>query len=175
METKELQAVVNPIYTTSKRTVLMLRGGGDPDAEKLAPYLDLSEILNNSRLTPPPEVKRCYRVSQKARYGINNDAALRSGKPVIVDLPCGYSPRGFRVTDAGKRYFGFDLPIVIDEMKEASKKAMTEQQWAASTFAAVDATNYVSGSRRGDRGNLRGCQPDVLCVLCRFACSADDV
>lgn len=153
----------------------MLRGGGDPDAEKLAPYLDLSEILNNSRLTPPPEVKRCYRVSQEARYGINNEAALRSGKPVIVDLPCGYSPRGFRVTDAGKRYFGFDLPIVIDEMKEASKKAMTEQQWAASTFAAVDATNYVSGSRRGDRGNLRGCQPDALCVLCRFACSADDV
>ena len=39
METKELQAVVNPIYTTAKRTVLMLRGGGDPDAEKLAPYL----------------------------------------------------------------------------------------------------------------------------------------
>jgi len=42
------------------------QGRGDPDAEKLAPYLDLSEILNNSRLTPPPEVKRCYRVSQEA-------------------------------------------------------------------------------------------------------------
>ena len=32
MGTKELQAVVNPIYTTAKGTVLMLKGGGDPDA-----------------------------------------------------------------------------------------------------------------------------------------------
>ena len=47
MEAKELQAIVNPIYTTAKGTVLMLKGGGDPDAGKLAPYLDLSEILNN--------------------------------------------------------------------------------------------------------------------------------
>ncbi len=48
METKELQAIVNPIYTTAKGTVLMLKGGGDPDAEKLAPYLDLSEIRSQS-------------------------------------------------------------------------------------------------------------------------------
>lgn len=78
---------------------------------------------------------------------------------MIVDLPCGYSPRGFRVTDAGKRYFGFDLPIVIDEMKEASKKAMTEQQWAASTFAAVDATNY--DSLRNALGDIEG----ELCIV----------
>ena len=159
MDTKELQAVVNPIYTTAKGTVLMLKGGGDPDAGKLAPYLDLSVIQKDNRLTPPPEIKKCYRVSQEARYGINNEAALKSGKPVIVDLPCGYSPRGFRVTDAGKRYFGFDLPIVIDEMKEASKKAMSEQQWATSTFAAVDATNYES--LRNALGDVKG----ELCIV----------
>ena len=150
---------MNPIYTTAKGTVLMLKGGGDPDAGELAPYLDLSEILNNNRLTPLPEVKQCYRVSQEARYGINNEAALKSGKTVIVDLPCDYSPRGFRVTDAGKRYFGFDLPIVIDEAKEASKKAMSEQQWAASTFAAVDATNYES--LRNALGDVKG----ELCIV----------
>ena len=31
-----------------------------------------------------------------------------------MDLPSGYSPRGFRVASAGKRYLGFDLPIVVD-------------------------------------------------------------
>ena len=158
METKELQAIVNPIYTTAKGTVLMLKGGGDPDATKLAPYLDLSDLQKRATTTPQ-ELKRCYVVSQEARYGINNEAALRSGKPVVVDLPCGYSPRGFRVTAAGKRYFGFDLPIVIDEMKEASKKAMSEQQWAASTFAAVDATNYES--LRNALGDVKG----ELCII----------
>lgn len=31
MEAKELQAMVNPIYTTAKGTVLMLLGGGGFD------------------------------------------------------------------------------------------------------------------------------------------------
>ena len=158
METRELQAVVNPVYTTAKGTIMMLTAGGDPDARKLAPYLDLSEVQKGGSATPP-EIRRCYIVAQEARYGIYNEAALKSRKPVIVDLPCGYSPRGFYTTDAGKTYFGFDLPIVIDEMKEASKKCMSEQQWAASTFAAVDATNYES--LRNALGEIKG----ELCIV----------
>ena len=51
------------------------------------------------------------------------------------------------------------MPIVIDEVKEASKKAMSEQQWAASTFAAVDATNYES--LRNALGDVKG----ELCIV----------
>ena len=54
--------------------------------------------------------------------------ATRRGEAVVVDLPSGYSPRGFRVSDAGKRYYGFDLPSVIDVMKPACEKTMTEEQ-----------------------------------------------
>lgn len=51
------------------------------------------------------------------------------------------------------------MPIVIDEVKEASKKAMSEQQWAASTFAAVDATHYES--LRNALGDVKG----ELCIV----------
>lgn len=51
MEAKELQAIVNPIYTTAKGTVLMLKGGGDPDAGKLAPYLDKPAAIPSCRET----------------------------------------------------------------------------------------------------------------------------
>ena len=155
MDTKELQKIVNPIYTTAKGTVLMLMYGRDPDALKLASFLDLSEVTGGSRQIPQ-EITRCYAVAQEARYGINNEAALRSGKPVVVDLPCGYSPRGFRVINNGQKYFGFDLPVVIDEMKAAVDKV---EQSDNLVYAAVDATNYES--LRNALGDVKG----ELCII----------
>ena len=81
-------------------------------------------------------------IGQKARYELHNKASLESGKPNIVDLPSGYSPRGFRMADAGKKYYGFDLPIVIDTMTPAAEKTMIEEQRALAEYHAVDATKY---------------------------------
>ena len=155
MDTKELQKIVNPIYTTAKGTVLMLNVAGDPDAQKLVPHLDLSEVTGGSRKTPP-EITRCYAAAQEARYGLNNEAVLRSGMPVVVDIPCGYSPRGFRVIRNGQKYFGFDLPVVIDEMKAAAAEVERSDDLV---YAAVDATNYES--LRSALGDVKG----ELCIV----------
>ena len=45
MEQKELQKIVNPIYTTAKGTVKTLAAGGDPNAIALCPYLELEELF----------------------------------------------------------------------------------------------------------------------------------
>ena len=155
MDTKELQKIVNPIYTTAKGTVLMLNVAGDPDAQKLVPHLDLLEVTGGSRKTPP-EITRCYAAAQEARYGLNNEAVLRSGMPVVVDIPCGYSPRGFRVIRNGQKYFGFDLPVVIDEMKAAAAEVERSDDLV---YAAVDATNYES--LRSALGDVKG----ELCIV----------
>ena len=158
MDMKELQQVVNPIYTTAKGTVLMLAGGRDKDAIALLPYLDMGEIQKGSNATPP-EIQKCYIIGQKARYELHNKASLESGKPNIVDLPSGYTPRGFRMADAGKKYYGFDLPIVIDAMKPAAEKTMTEEQRALAEYHAVDATNYES--MKAALGDVKG----ELCIV----------
>jgi anti-anti-sigma factor len=138
-----LNQIVNPIYTTAKGTVMMLAAGGDKDAIALCPYLDLDEIKKGKKESPP-EIRKIYTVAQEARFNLYNNAVLNRDEPVVVDLPSGYSPRGFRVADAGKRYYGFDLPSVIDVMKPAIDKTMTEEQKALVEFAPVDATNYDS-------------------------------
>lgn len=43
-----------------------------------------------------------------------------------------------------KHYYGFDLPSVIDVMKPACNKVMSEEQKKFVSFASVDATNYDS-------------------------------
>ena len=144
MDIRALQKTVNPIYTTAKGTVLTLARAGDRDAIALLPYIEADE-LTKGRIDPPPaEILRCYAIGQQARYEIHNQAALQSGARNIVDLPSGYSPRGFRVASAGKRYLGFDLPIVVDTMKQATQKTMTRDQFALASYHAVDATNYES-------------------------------
>lgn len=158
MEMRELQQVVNPIYTTAKGTVLMLAGARDKDAIALIPYLDIGEIQKGSNAVPA-ETQRCYMIGQLARYELHNKASLESGMPVIVDLPSGYSPRGFRMADAGKKYYGFDLPIVIDAMKSAVEKTMTANQKALAEYHAVDATNYES--MKAALGDVRG----ELCIV----------
>ena len=157
MEMKELQKTVNPIYTTAKGTVLTLARAGDSDAIALLPYIGADELTKGSVNPPPAEILRCYAIGQQARYEIHNQAALQSSAPNIVDLPSGYSPRGFRVASAGKRYLGFDLPIVIDTMKQATQRTMTPAQLALASYHAVDATNYES---------MRAALKDIKGELC---------
>ncbi len=157
MDKQEIQRIVNPVYTTAKGTVLILAGTGDRDARALLPYVGADEIRN--KRTSPDEIINCYKIAQLARYEINNQAALRSGAPVIVDLPSGYSPRGFRAASAGRQYFGFDLPVVIDVMKTAAEKTMTPEQRALAKYCAVDATNY--DSMKAALGNVKG----ELCIV----------
>ena len=156
MDMKELQKTVNPIYTTAKGTVLTLARAGDRDAIALLPYIGADELTKGSINPPPEEILRCYAIGQQARYEIHNQAALQSSAPNIVDLPSGYSPRGFRVASAGRRYLGFDLPIVIDTMRQAAQKTMTREQLALASYHAVDATNYESmkAALEGVRGEL---------------------
>ena len=144
MDNKELQKTVNPIYLTAKATLSLLNKVKDPDAVALMQYIGLETYLQERAKTIPPSFSNCYKIAQHARYEINNTASLRSSAPNIVDLPSGYSPRGFRVSSAGKRYFGFDLPVVIDDMAPAAHKVMSPQQRSLSSYHAVDATNYQS-------------------------------
>ena len=159
MDMKELQKTVNPIYTTAKGTVLTLARAGDRDAIALLPYIGADELTKGNTNPPPEEILRCYAIGQQARYEIHNSAALRSGAPNIVDLPSGYSPRGFRVASEGRRYLGFDLPIVIDTMRQAAQKTMTPEQLALASYHAVDATNYES--MKAALGDVRG----ELCIV----------
>lgn len=143
MDANQLNKIVNPIYTTAKGTVMMLAAGGDKDAIALFPYLEMDEAVRR-KSNNDPEISRVYTVAQEARFNIYNNAVLERKEPVVVDLPSGYSPRGFRAANAGKRYYGFDLPSVIDIMKPAVDKTMTDEQKALVKFASVDATNYDS-------------------------------
>lgn len=56
MNIKELQSAVNPIYTTAKGLLGLLISGGESDALKLAPHINLAELRPKLDKTPPLEI-----------------------------------------------------------------------------------------------------------------------
>jgi anti-anti-sigma factor len=159
MDNKELQKTVNPVYLTAKGSLNLLNKAKDPDAVALIPYIGFETNKQVDAKNVPASIWNCYKIAQQARYEIYNTVALRSSAPNVVDLPSGYSPRGFRVSSAGKRYFGFDLPVVIDDMAPATEKLMTPEQRSLSSYHAVDATNYQS--MKDALGSVKG----ELCIV----------
>lgn len=141
---------VNPSYTTGKGCLAMLLGTGDPDAAELVKTIDLSEL---QRKDPAPDnqmtkdIVRSYMVGQEARYSVWNQIARDSDCDVIIDLPCGYLPHGLAVARMGKTYYGFDLPVVINEIAPAINGICEKEPGIAKEkihYCAVDAANYES-------------------------------
>ena len=143
---ENILSIVNPVYSTGVGTASMLAARGDKDAVALMQKIHTQEGRQGQGAASamPAALANCFCIGQQARYEIYNALADRSGKANIVDLPCGYTPRGVRVTAQGKHYFGLDLPIVIDEMAGAAAKVMTPKQAALAVYQGVDATNYAS-------------------------------
>lgn len=141
MDRKELFLAVNPVFATAKGCLGLLKHTGIKEAAQLAEEIDTTvQGASNT----PPEIGRAYMVSNEARYHIGNILAEESGCDVIIDLPCGYVPRGLVIADMKKKFYGFDLPAVIEEVEPAIRKIATKEQQEYLNFRAVDATNYES-------------------------------
>jgi len=125
---------------------------GDEDAKRLFDRLGFSnDKLKEDGVKKIPEEKRQILLSKlvpgfsamvESRFEGTNAYIARSGVRQVVDLPCGYTSRGIRLAESGIRYFGLDLPAVIDAMSPAVEDLIGENKNIS--YRAVDATNYAS-------------------------------
>ncbi len=95
MDNKELFYAVNPVFATAKGCLGLLKHTGIKEASDLGNIIDTT--VRNSGDTPR-EIGRAYMISNEARYHIGNIMAEESLCDVIIDLPCGYVPRGLAVS-----------------------------------------------------------------------------
>lgn len=153
---KEFQARVNPVYTTGKGTAGCLARAGNRDAAAIVGKMDLSEF-SAQRNQIPDIVRKGYAVALEARYEISNEMIRREGRPYLIDLPCGYTPRAFSTAREGKHYIGFDLPVVADEIGAIVKELLPAELSPLVAYHGVDATNYDSMRSALDHVNGEVC------------------
>ena len=145
---QELREVVNPVFNTAKACLEFDANNGDPDSRLLLNTLGFESMMEqNAKQTVPPEMLAVARrltpvFSSYVESRFHCVNRLLSSRPdrTIIDLPCGYTARGIKMSHMGRNYYGFDLPAVIDTIAPAVAKISDGDE--AIHYAAVDATNY---------------------------------
>lgn len=135
----------NPVFQTAKMTLFQLAACGDEDAAVLVKRMGLTreKTQNSSTTVASPEQILGGMIMLETRYRTIEALALRSGY-ALVDMPCGYTPRGARFARRGIPYVGLDLPAVIQETEPEIRALLPEEQRKLIRYRAVDATNYAS-------------------------------
>ena len=149
---EKLREEVNPVYSTAHSCLQILASLGDEDSETLRKVLGFTVFGADAKERAPQVPPQILEALMKAlpvfnslpesRFFASNNFILASGTKNVVDLPCGYTARGIKLAKSGIRYFGMDLPAVIDAMVPAVYKVIGENDKIS--YHAVDATNYAS-------------------------------
>ena len=132
----------NPVFNTAKMTLFQLALLGDPYAAAISGKMGLTEGSQRSRsFSMSPEEETTFRIVLETRYRMMGALAGDSGLRVLVDLPCGYTPRAVETAERGMKYIGLDLPAVISEMNGIIPPLVSREKRSLVRFSAVDATN----------------------------------
>ena len=150
MNNQELRELVNPVFNTAKSCVQLNAAVGDKDAQRLLDALGIPSFGAQTANKPIPkemleQVRRltpAYTILIETRFQTMNRLIEHREDCQIVDLPCGYTSRGIRLSRQGRTYLGFDLPAVVDAMAPAVETIIGKNE--SISYHDVDATNYES-------------------------------
>jgi len=149
---EKLREEVNPVYNTAYSCLKILSALGDKEANELSETLGLASSGDENRANGESAKSQnpqndnigatVFSGLIETRFFATNNFINKSGARQVVDLPCGYTPRGIKYANSGIRFFGLDLPAVSDVMAPAVKKVVGDN--VRISYHGVDATNYAS-------------------------------
>ncbi|MBQ1488596.1 MAG: STAS domain-containing protein [Lachnospiraceae bacterium] len=137
---------VNPVFNTAKMCLYQLAMIGDKDAIAISEKLGLEkdETQNGTETAISENQLKVSLAMMETRYRTMEAMEKAAGCRTIVDLPCGYTPRGIQLAGSGMNYVGLDLPATILEAEPVVLSLIEENNRKNVTYAGVDATNYGS-------------------------------
>ena len=140
----DIMEKVNPVFNTAKGTLLMLAGAGVDEAIRYLDELNFStdEIVKKAGQGTSNNVVVALECMQEMRYSCINSVVMERGFKNIMDIACGYSPRGLKMSEEGINYIGCDLPIVVEELRRCDETF--KEHSGRLEHIAIDATNTAS-------------------------------
>lgn len=138
---KDILARINPIYKNEQEYLKHLAGAGVTHAAKLYEALEID--IDENIPVPDPLMSKAIEVADEARFLMTNEM-IRGYEPTnIVEIPCGYTPRGLILANEGYKYIGLDLPVVISDIGPVVR-TMSESYSHRAAYRSMDATNFGS-------------------------------
>lgn len=148
---KNLSIKVNPTSNTAVTTLIMLANAHYEKAVEILEQMGVEKEKIFHGVDPADMVNRPSDIVRELRYVALNRTIEESGLNVLMDIPCGYTPRVFDFTEKGMQYIGCDLPTVINDFSPIIAYMTDEEQKKKIAFEVVDVTNYGSMKAAADK------------------------
>ena len=148
---KSLNIKVNPTSNTAITTLIMLANAHYEKALAILEQMGVEKEEIFHGLDPSDMVNRPSDIVRELRYVALNRTIEESGFNVLMDLPCGYTPKVFDFTEKGMHYIGCDLPAVINDFSFIIASMIDDEQKKKIDFQVVDVTNYESMKAAADK------------------------
>ena len=148
---RNLNIEVNPISNTAITTLIMLANARYESAVAILEQMGVEKEKVFRGVDPKDMVNRPSDIVRELRYVALNRTIEESGFNVLMDLPCGYTPKVFDFTKKGMQYIGCDLPAVINDFSPIIASMTDDEQKKMIDFQVVDVTNYESMKAAADR------------------------
>lgn len=128
------------VSDTAYLTLYWLSISGNEKAELLynRANVDFTDFL--SRDEDFEKIKAANREYQKLRHDSLNDYVFDNRYKAVIDIACGYSPRGLELSEAGIAYVGCDFKSVTDSMKSLTADCITGEQKQYLSYKVTDVT-----------------------------------
>lgn len=150
---KSLSIEVNPTSNTAITTLIMLANARYEKALEILEQMGVEKETIFHGVDPSDMVNRPMDIVRELRYVALNRTIEETGLSVLMDLPCGYTPKVFDFTEKGMHYIGCDLPAVINDFSPIIASMTDEEQKKKIDFQVVDVTNYESMKTAADKAN----------------------
>ena len=131
---KSLSIKVNPTSNTAITTLIMLANAHYEKALEILEQMGVEKETIFHGVDPADMVNRPSDIVRELRYVALNRTIEETGLNVLMDLPCGYTPKVFEFTEKGMQYIGCDIPAVINDFSPIIASMADEEQKKRSNF-----------------------------------------
>lgn len=160
MEKKTVEKT-NPVIDTARLTLSQLAAAGVEEAKDLAGYLGLSQAMEGYYATTDQKMVLTNSVIQESRYAFMNRCFFADGNQNVIDIACGFSPRGLMTAKCGKNYLGLDLESAVETMSGVARTVTEEGVPGTLRYSLVDITNpaaLLAAADTMDGSVVMGCE-----------------
>ncbi len=147
MDNKQFQKKSNKAFETAKLTSYWLYLAGIPEALEYGKLIGLEDGIDPTQIPHSKDMCFLNPIIHEIRYSSINHYIRQSGCKNVLDIACGYSPRGMFLAGEGYHYIGADLPVVARELEPITEKTGLDNY----EYVGVDATNYESLKAAADK------------------------
>ena len=121
-----------------------LKEAGVPEAKTFAKAIGPKALLSKDNVPNYEVLAPVNHFSHEIRYAAINKYVEEHNYKNVLDIACGFSPRGIAMAHQGKHFVGAEFEAVAVAADRAVKKCLTADEQKLVEYAVVDATDKAS-------------------------------